>query len=96
MATTTASPLELSGTNVKERTMRGMIWRQFRRHRMALVGLLVLAGLVIGRINQDRVDDRTVYGPAYDEFDAKGRRGNVNGISCGLFWHRVSLNQPLC
>ena len=48
MATTTASPLELSGTNVKERTMRGMIWRQFRRHRMALVGLLVLAGLVIG------------------------------------------------
>ena len=51
MATTTASPLELSGTNVKERTMRGMIWRQFRRHRMALVGLLVLAGLVIGSVS---------------------------------------------
>ncbi|MEZ4584441.1 MAG: hypothetical protein R3A10_22890, partial [Caldilineaceae bacterium] len=51
MATTTASPLELSGTNVKERTMRGMIWRQFRRHRMALVGLLVLAGLVLGSVS---------------------------------------------
>ncbi|MCA9709763.1 MAG: hypothetical protein KDK70_28245 [Myxococcales bacterium] len=36
-----------------------------------------VAGLVIGRINQNRVDDRTVYGPAFDEFDAKGRRGNV-------------------
>lgn len=48
MASTTASPLDLSPAAVKTRTMRGMIWRQFRRHRMALVGLFVLAALVIG------------------------------------------------
>lgn len=48
MASTTATPLDLSPAVVKTRTMRGMIWRQFRRHRMALVGLFVLAALVIG------------------------------------------------
>lgn len=36
-----------------------------------------IAGLTIGRINQNRVNDRTVYGTTFDEFDAKGRRGNV-------------------
>lgn len=38
---------------------------------------LGVAGLAIGGINQNRVDDPAVYGSEFDEFDAKGRRGNV-------------------
>ncbi|MEX1367385.1 MAG: hypothetical protein AB1Z98_29935 [Nannocystaceae bacterium] len=45
---------------------------------LGVAGLGVgVAGLVIGRINQNRVDDPTVYGSTFDDFDAKGRRGNV-------------------
>lgn len=35
------------------------------------------AGLIIGRVNQTKVDDPTVYGTEFDEYDLKGRRGNV-------------------
>lgn len=54
--------------------------------RLAGIGLMALggaglvagiAGLAIGRVNQKQVDDPTVYGPRFDEFDSKGRRGNV-------------------
>ena len=36
-----------------------------------------VAGLAIGQINQNRVNDSTVYGEEYDVFDGKGRRGNL-------------------
>ena len=35
------------------------------------------AGLVIGFINQQKVDDKAVYGVEYDQYDLKGRRGNL-------------------
>lgn len=45
---------------------------------LGVAGLgLGVAGLVIGRVNQNRVDDPTVYGTEFDDFDARGRRGNV-------------------
>ncbi len=53
MATTAtpANPLNLQAPNItKERTMRGMIWGQFRRHRLAVVGLIVLTALSLGAI----------------------------------------------
>lgn len=48
---------------------------------LGVAGLGVgVAGLVIGGINQGKVDDPTVYGNAFDEFDAKGRRGNTIAV----------------
>ncbi|MCX4247577.1 hypothetical protein [Paraliomyxa miuraensis] len=45
---------------------------------LGVAGLgLGAAGMAIGRINQKRVDDPAVYGTEFDEFDAKGRRGNL-------------------
>ncbi|MCH9684785.1 MAG: hypothetical protein K0V04_25340 [Deltaproteobacteria bacterium] len=50
---------------------------------LGLVGLGVaglgvgFAGLIVGRVNQNRVEDPAVYGTEFDEFDTKGRRGNV-------------------
>ncbi|MEM7153769.1 MAG: hypothetical protein AAF799_13055 [Myxococcota bacterium] len=35
------------------------------------------AGLVIGQVNQNRVNDDAVYGAEFDDFDARGRRGNL-------------------
>jgi hypothetical protein len=37
--TTSAPPIELVHTMPPERTMRSMIWRRFRRHRMVVVEL---------------------------------------------------------
>lgn len=57
--------------------------RGMRMAGLGLVGLGVaglgvgVAGLAIGGINQGRVNDATVYGTEFDEYDAKGRRGNV-------------------
>lgn len=43
------------------------------------------AGLTIGRINQNRVDDPTVYGPEFDDFDSRGRRGNtIAGVGLAI------------
>ena len=53
MATTArpANQLALQAPTItKERTMQGMIWNQFRRHRLAVVGLIVLAALSLGAI----------------------------------------------
>jgi hypothetical protein len=45
---------------------------------LGVAGLgLGVAGLTIGLVNQRRVDDDSVYGEEFDEFDAKGRRGNL-------------------
>lgn len=49
MASTTAE-LDLSTIETRERSMRGLIWSQFKRHRMALVGSIVLGLLVAGAI----------------------------------------------
>jgi hypothetical protein len=40
-----------------------------------------VAGLVIGGINQRHVDDPAVYGAEFDQYDVKGRRGNVLAIA---------------
>jgi peptide/nickel transport system permease protein len=47
---TTATTAELAATMPKERTMRGMIWSRFRRHKMAVAGLVVLSLLVFGAL----------------------------------------------
>jgi peptide/nickel transport system permease protein len=51
---TTATPVNQlnlqAPTTTQERTMRGMIWNQFRRHRLAVAGLVVLAVLSLGAI----------------------------------------------
>jgi len=45
---------------------------------LGVAGLGVgVTGLVLGSINQQRVEDPAVYGVEYDEYDAKGRRANV-------------------
>ncbi len=45
---------------------------------VGVVGVGVgIAGLGIGRVNQTRVDNPNVYGTEFDDYDAKGRRGNV-------------------
>lgn len=50
MATTTASPLALASSARPERSMRSIIWKQFRRHQMAMVGSVVLFLLVLGAL----------------------------------------------
>jgi hypothetical protein len=45
---------------------------------LGVAGLGVgIAGLVIGKINQNNVEDPTVYGAEYDDFEEKGKRGNM-------------------
>jgi len=45
---------------------------------LGIAGLGVgVAGLVIGKINQNNVEDPTVYGAEYDDFEEKGKRGNM-------------------
>jgi len=45
---------------------------------LGVAGLGVgVAGLVIGKINQNNVEDPTVYGAEYDDFEEKGKRGNM-------------------
>jgi hypothetical protein len=36
-----------------------------------------VGGLVIGSINQQKVDDPAIYGAEFDQYDLKGRRGNL-------------------
>ncbi len=48
---TSASSIELNSQNVRERTMRSIIWNQFRRHTMAMVGLIVLFVLIFGALS---------------------------------------------
>jgi hypothetical protein len=44
-----------------------------------------VAGLVIGGINQQKVDDPAVYGVEFDQYDFKGRRGNLlAGVGFGV------------
>ncbi len=38
---------------------------------------LGFTGLIIGRVNQNRVNDPAVYGNEFDQFETKGKRGNV-------------------
>ncbi len=42
--------LDLELIEAKEETQLGMIWRRFRRHRLALVGLTTIAILVLGAV----------------------------------------------
>ena len=49
MATTDA-PVEMLTGNQKERSMRGLIWSQFRRHHMAVAGVFVLSLLIFGAV----------------------------------------------
>jgi hypothetical protein len=45
---------------------------------LGVAGLGVgVAGLVIGKINQNNVEDPTVYGDEYKDFETKGERGNM-------------------
>lgn len=47
----TTRTLTLGATPIaKERTMRSIIWRQFRRHQMAVVSLFILGMLIFGAI----------------------------------------------
>ncbi len=48
---TGATTVDVNSVNVRERTMRTMIWSQFRRHTMAMVGLLVLTVLIFGSVS---------------------------------------------
>ena len=48
---TSAATVELNSRNVRERTMRSIVWNQFRRHSMAMVGLVVLLVLVFGSLS---------------------------------------------
>lgn len=41
---------------------------------------LGVAGLAIGKVNQNAVEDPTVYGDEYDDFEAKGKTGNMLAI----------------
>ena len=53
MATTVTPAAQLNlqtPVTAKERSMRSMIWNQFRRHRLAVAGLVVLAAMSFGAI----------------------------------------------
>lgn len=42
-------------------------------------------GLIIGAVNQNKAEDPTVYGTAYDDVEAKGNRGNlIAGVGLGV------------
>ncbi|MBP7961512.1 MAG: ABC transporter permease [Caldilineaceae bacterium] len=46
-----ATTADLTSQTVRERTMRSIIWNQFRRHTMAMVGLVVLTLLIFGSLS---------------------------------------------
>lgn len=47
----TADTLTLApAAPTKERTLRGLVWRQFRRHHMAMLGTVVLLALILGSL----------------------------------------------
>ena len=48
---TTANQLDLAvPMATKERSMRSIVWHQFRRHNMAVAGLVVVSVLLLGAI----------------------------------------------
>ncbi len=49
--TAATSPIEIAGKSHQERSMRSMIWRNFRRHQMAMVGVIVLSIMIFGVIS---------------------------------------------
>ncbi len=48
---TSATTADLTAQTVRERTMRSIIWNQFRRHTMAMVGMVVLIVLIFGSLS---------------------------------------------
>lgn len=49
---TAATPtVDFSNPSYQERSMGSMIWRHFRRHRMAMVGVVILAVMIFGVIS---------------------------------------------
>ncbi len=50
MTTSTAPATLQAMSNARERSMRSIIWHQFRRHQMAMVGAIILLLLVIGSL----------------------------------------------
>ncbi len=48
---TSATTVDLTSQTVRERTMRSIIWNQFRRHTMAMVGMVVLLVLIFGSLS---------------------------------------------
>ena len=48
--TAATTSVDLTGQPYKERSMRSMIWRHFRRHHMAMAGVMVLAIMIFGVI----------------------------------------------
>ena len=49
---TAATPtVDFSNPSYQERSMGSMIWRHFRRHRMAMVGAVILAVMIFGVIS---------------------------------------------
>ena len=48
---TSATTADLTAQTVRERTMRSIIWNQFRRHTMAMVGTVVLLVLILGSLS---------------------------------------------
>ena len=48
--TAATTSVDLTGQPYKERSMRSMIWRHFRRHHMAMAGVIVLAIMIFGVI----------------------------------------------
>ncbi|MEZ4834509.1 MAG: ABC transporter permease [Caldilineaceae bacterium] len=64
MATTatTFDPSALSAQMPEQRTLRSIMWNQFKRHKMALFGTFVLVLLILG----------SVFGPLISPYDATG------------------------
>ncbi len=66
------------GPSRKKGNGRGMRLAGFGLTGLGVAGLGVgAAGLVIGRVNQSRVEDPAVYGTEFDDYDTRGRRGNL-------------------
>ncbi len=49
--TATTGSAEIVGKKYQERSMRSMIWRNFRRHHMAMVGMIVLSLMIFGVVS---------------------------------------------
>lgn len=60
--TTTANPPAMAAQVTEQRTLRSIMWNQFRRHTMAIAGTVVLILLVFG----------AVFGPAISPYDPTG------------------------
>jgi len=49
--TVATTSVEMAGKKYQERSMRSMIWRNFRRHHMAMAGMIVLSVMIFGVIS---------------------------------------------